>query len=301
VVINITDTNEEIGPNELEELLSKYNITEKEINTILKQKEKHNLNVDEISQIFKQIPQQNHNNEIYNHRFSGKHSKFGIISDTHIGNNNFKEDLFMKAVYTFNKESVDIIYHPGDICEGMSNREGHIYELAIPGITNQVKHATELLNQFNAPVYGITGNHELWATNKANQGLDVGDYLDNKCDNYTNLGQMEADIDIGSGVILKLYHGMDGSAYAPGYRGMKLIESLQGGQKPNILLSGHTHKYVQMFQRNIHYTECGCLEDQTAFMRGKKLLAHTGFLIIDVWYNKNGLDRIQTQFYPSYD
>jgi len=41
VVINITDTNEEIGPNELEELLSKYNITEKEINTILKQKEKN--------------------------------------------------------------------------------------------------------------------------------------------------------------------------------------------------------------------------------------------------------------------
>ena len=296
-----TEDNDVHDIDKLDEMLDKYHVTEKDLKTILTQKEKHNLNVDEISQIFKQIPQQSHSNTVYGHRFSGKHTKIGVISDTHIGNKCFKEDLFQKAVYTFNKEKVDIIYHPGDICEGMSNREGHIYELAIPGITNQVEHASELLKQFNAPVYGITGNHELWATNKANQGLDVGDYLDDKCDNYTNLGQMEADIDIGSGVILKLYHGMDGSAYAPGYRGMKLIESLQGGRKPNILWSGHTHKYVQIFQRNVHYTECACLEDQTQFMRGKKLLAHTGFLIFDVWHNKQGLDRIQTQFYPAYD
>jgi len=281
----------------LEQLLE--GVSEQDLK-LLKEMDKLNLSGIERSKLLKQLRHSDRNIKVYDHRFSGKHVKIGVISDLHIGNKFFDQDLYMKAVRVFDKEKVDTIYCPGDLIEGMSNREGHIYELEYVGITEQVNRAAELIDLMPKKVYGITGNHELWAKNKANQGMDVGDYLDNKCDNYTNLGEMEADIDIGSGIILKLYHGQDGSAYAPGYRGMKLIESLQGGQKPNILLAGHTHKYVQMFQRNIHYLECGCLEGQTGFMRGKKLMAHKGFSIIDIYFNKEGVDRFKVEFYPKY-
>jgi len=234
------------------------------------------------------------------HKFRSSKVKIGLITDLHIGNKCFDENCFYDSVRFFKKEKVNKIYCSGDICEGMSNREGHMYELKHYGITAQVHEAKRLLEEYHTTVHGITGNHELWAKYKANQGVDVGDYLGNICDNYINLGPMEADINIGD-IVLKLYHGQDGSAYAPGYRGMKLLESLSGGQKPNILLAGHTHKYLNMFQRNVHYVEGGCLESQTAWMRGKKLMAHKGYSVIEFEHDKTGVKSFKIDFHPAYD
>jgi predicted phosphodiesterase len=597
---------------------------------ILKLMYAKNLSQQEKKSIISQLHNTSKNIEVIDHKFYGNHLKYGRISDTHIGSKYFNEKLFLKSVSAFNKNKVSAIYCAGDLVEGMSNRDGHIYELSEIGITEQVKRASELLNLYKAPVYGITGNHELWASYKANQGVDVGDYLQDKCKNYTNLGQMEADLNLGD-IILKLYHGQDGcfddkteiltksgwklfknlnkndkvatlniknnifewqlpthytnelyngdmyeikqqsldffitpshkllvkkyenrwkkhkfelkkvshiskyskqtyqikksgvgwkgvltnyieipylqsknkgmikrmvhigkqsiyniaeligwyvtegyirkcllsiaqhksvntqnydeikdlfyrmdikfveekrkqyinvfskelcdwllqecghlsknkylpewlknqpveilkvvfatmikgdgwikgndsfgytsiskklktdmteiaiklgysvtefnnslsisknnpcinhkpiikhyngriycvtvpnhtilvrrngkicwsgnSAYAPGYRGMKLIESFSGGEKPHILDSGHTHKYLEMFQRNIYYSECGCLQNRTPFQRGKKLMAHLGFSIVDIWFNSNGIIRRKSEFFPEY-
>lgn len=267
--------------------LQKHKLTDSEMNLVLKNLSKVDLE--------DRIP------KIIDHSGNSRHIKVGYFTDTHMGNINFDEDLFLKCVSDFNKAKVDIIYTSGDIIDGCSGRDGAILEQNKLGLSAQVKYASDLLNLFDTKVYGITGNHELWSKNKLNQGLDAGDYLESKCRNYVNLGQMEADIDIGKKNVLKLYHGQDGSAYSPGYRGMKLIESLGGGKKPKILLSGHTHKFLYMFQRNIHYLEGGTLEGQTEFMRGKKLMAHKGYSILDIYFNKDGIQKFIIDFKPKYD
>lgn len=188
--------------------------------------------------------------------------------------------------------------------EGMSGRPGHIYELAQIGATAQLKYASELFSC--APdgmhFYLIDGNHDQWFKEKNNAGLVAGEELAHRNKNVTFLGEWEADIEMGKDVLMRLYHACDGTAYADSYKLQKLIESFTGGQKPNIVLSGHYHKQVAIFRRNVFGFECGTLCGQSRFMRGKKIPAHMGFGIIEFWVaSKGGIERLRHEFVPYYD
>jgi len=114
------------------------------------------------------------------------------------------------------------------------------------------------------------------------------------------LGSDEGDISLKGKAIIKLWHGEDGSSYATSYRLQKLIESLTGGEKPNLLLAGHTHKMAYIFERHVHTFSGGALSTQSSWMRGKRLPNHTGFWIIDVWVGKRGITKCGGIFYPYY-
>ena len=90
------------------------------------------------------------------------------------------------------------------------------------------------------------------------------------------------------------------NSYASSYRVQKIIESLQGGTKPNILICGHTHKSLYLFERNIHAISAGCMQFQTPFMRGKKLSAHTGYWIIEFEERSGEVLSFTQTFYPLY-
>lgn len=62
------------------------------------------------------------------------------------------------------------------------------------------------------------------------------------------------------------------------------------------------HKQVAIFRRNVFGFECGTLCGQSQFMRGKKLPAHMGFGIIELWVaRKGGIERLRHEFFPFYD
>lgn len=88
------------------------------------------------------------------------------------------------------------------------------------------------------------------------------------------------------------------NSYALSYRLQKIIESLSGGEKPNALICGHTHKYVKIFERNIYTISVGTMQQQTKWMRGKRIAAHTGFSIIDLWVNEKGICKLTDTWYP---
>jgi predicted phosphodiesterase len=231
-----------------------------------------------------------------------QHTKYLYISDEHIGHKQFKEDLFMKAVHYAKKEAVDFIVNPGDHLEGMSHRPGHVYELNRIGFNNQINYAAQLYNEFGGiPHYGIDGNHDQWYFKPQNMGVVVGKELEARVKGFVNLGQDEGDITVGNGLKIKLFHPNDGTAYATSYKIQKLVESFGGGEKPNILHSGHYHKAMYAFVRNVHAFESGTLCGQSSFMRGKKIPAHMGFGIVDVRYNKTGVTELTHKFIPGYD
>ena len=57
---------------------------------------------------------------------------------------------------------------------------------------------------------------------------------------------------------------------------LQIIESLDGGEKPAVGLYGHYHKLWAGNIRNVWCLQTGCTEDQTPFMRKRKLEAHVG-------------------------
>lgn len=229
------------------------------------------------------------------------HIRYGAFSDPHIGSKYFDQYLFEEMIRRFNKEGLDFIVDAGDHAEGMSGRPGHIYELEDIGYNAQLNHICELYNQFKTPIFGIDGNHDQWFKQKGNIGAVVGEDMERRIKNYTHLGEWEGDLDIGRGNTIKLFHANDGTAYATSYKIQKLVESFSGGEKPNIVHSGHYHKALYAFIRNVHAFETGTICDQTGFMRGKKLPAHKGYWIVDLHHNKFGIQRLIPEFVPAYD
>lgn len=267
----------------LVKLMDKYKISNHDLESILKtSKKKSSHNTKDID-------------------IGSKKFYYAYFSDAHFGSNAFKPEVFDKLTKMINMYKPDFVINVGDTLEGMSNRPGHVYELTHIGFNQQFNYATDLLSQIKIPIYGIDGNHDAWYEIKADQGIIVGNELDKTLNNYSHIGQMEGNLNV-DGVNIKLFHANDGTAYATSYKMQKLIESFTGGEKPAILHSGHYHKALYMFNRNVHGIESGTLCGQSKFMRGKKIPAHTGFGFVRVWHNDAGeVKRFNHEFIPFYE
>lgn len=229
----------------------------------------------------------------------GRHHHFVVISDTHIGSV-YSPDEWHDIVADYaNENGVEAVLHCGDLTDGVKiSRAGtQIYELSEVGFEAQKAKAVELLGKYEVPVYIISGNHDAYYKEFA--GANVVASVAQELPNVTHIGDDEADIEI-DGVTIRLFHGGDGNSYALSYRLQKLVEAITGGHKPNILLAGHVHKFCYIFDRNIHAISVPCLQMQTAFMRGKKLAAHTGFLDLQFDVIDGGVCNLSVTLFPFY-
>ena len=124
-------------------------------------------------------------------------------------------------------------------------------------------------------------------------------------DDLEDLGYMERDIAYeqpGGRSIIRVIHAGGGSAYATSYTSQKYAESLQGGEKPDIVLVGHFHKFEYGYPREIHMIQGGTTCDQTPHMRKKKLQAHVGGCILWVVQNERGIfTSVKVQWIPFFD
>jgi len=231
--------------------------------------------------------------------FDGDKIVIGVMGDTHLGSAYTDTELLFKAFNEFEKENVDMVVHTGDVCEGMSNRSGHIYELSHLGYAAQKEHAIEVLSQWSdTPIYMVSGNHDLWF--KKSNGADVVNDICEVIPNAEYLGEHEGDISLNGKGILKLWHGGDGNSYAISYRLQKIIEAITGGEKPDMLIAGHVHKSMYMYDRHVHVYSAGAIQRQTPWMRGKRIASHTGFWIVEAWVNSDGISKTRGEWFPYY-
>jgi len=80
----------------------------------------------------------------------------------------------------------------------------------------------------------------------------------------------------------------------------KYINSLTGGEKPNVIMQGHFHKSECLFYRNVHAFQGGCVQSQTPFMRRKRTPAMVGFWIVELTISETGIERCRGEFFPNY-
>lgn len=231
--------------------------------------------------------------------FEGERIRFTLAGDLHLGSLYTDENRIYKMFEESRKEGCEFIALGGDICEGMSSRPGHIYELSHLGYDQQKEYAAKVLGQWDKDMFLIDGNHDRWFI-KSSGGIIVKDICDSLGSHFIFLGHDEGDISLKGQAILKLWHGEDGNSYAISYRVQKIIESITGGEKPNILSCHHVHKVNYILERNIHAISPGGLQSQTPWMRGKRIAAHVAFMIVDAWINKRGISRLKFEVFPFY-
>lgn len=241
-------------------------------------------------------------------RLLGKEYVFGVVADTHMVNKHHRSDVLEAAYDVFQKRGIKSVLHAGNIIDG--EFKFNKYELECIGAHNQCQFVADHYPQRNGiTTYFVTGEcHEGWYQSR--QGIKIGWYIQKVCEDIGRkdlkwIGHIEADIILEQQIgktRIRVMHPGGGTPYALSYPSQKMVESFQGGEKPNILIMGHYHKFDFNYQREVACLMAGCVEDQTPFMRKNKLAAHVGFSILTIGARLDGTaGSIRVEFFPFYD
>lgn len=268
-------------------LSSELHVSPKKVETILKALHKAGNNVQQFGELWSvekafSAPPRERVIEIKSDK-NGLY-RFGLASDAHLGSKYSREDVLDDLYNIFEREGIRDVLNAGNWIDGECgfNRQ----DLKIHGLEPQVEYLVEKFPERKGlrtlAVWGE--DHEGWFARR--EAIDMGRFTEQAFrragrTDWTDLGFMEARIDLVHGVTgqrasLVLQHPGGGSSYAVSYRPQKIVESLQGGEKPAVLVIGHYHKMSCNMFRNVWAIQSGCTQDQTPFMRKKGLDAHVG-------------------------
>ena len=239
----------------------------------------------------------------------GKSVKFGVLGDTHLCSKQSRLDA-LRCIYSiYKKEGISQVLHTGNIVDGECRFNRH--DLVVrAGVDSQIEYlANEYPHIPGIKTRFVVGDdHEGWWAQR--EGIDVGSYMEAQLrekgrDDLENAGYMECDVLLKAAqgnAVLRFLHSGGGSAYAVSYTTQKIAESLQGGEKPHAMFVGHHHKFEQGYWREIHTVQTGCFQDQTVFMRKRKIMAMVGGTIVEFHQSPTGeINRFRVEWIPFYD
>jgi predicted phosphodiesterase len=234
--------------------------------------------------------------------------KFGLLGDNHLCSRYERLDV-LNALYDYYKEQgITIVYNTGNWIDGEAKFNKH--DLHTHGMDNQIRYFLDTYPKRDGiQTRYITGDdHEGWYTQR--EGINVGKYTQILSEEHGRkdlffLGHMEHDeiIKTKKGQTrVRILHPGGGSSYATSYSVQKIVESYTGGDKPDVLFVGHYHKSEYTYYRGVHIVQSGTTEDQTPFMRKKKLSAHLGGWVIEFSNDDKGaITKFKCEFIPFYD
>ncbi|MCK9601841.1 MAG: metallophosphoesterase family protein [Sphaerochaeta sp.] len=230
--------------------------------------------------------------------------RFGLIGDTHFGSLYQRADALAAYYDACEREGVTDVLHAGDVLAGWRVYKGQEFELHPNGRSwpeQRDMFASLAPLKKGITTHFITGNHD--ASYKKLIGLVAGPDLEAARSDWKFVGQDVGDVTLkarnGLSFHVRLVHPGGGTSYAVSYRMQKMIESISGGRKPDMLASGHYHKAETLpSYRNVFGVDVGCFEDQTPFMASRASAAHVGGWIVTVSLNDRSklTARVQTEW-----
>lgn len=238
----------------------------------------------------------------------GNAISFGLTADNHLGSRYARNDVLNALFDLWADMGITTVYQGGNMIEGEATfNKG---DLVAHGIEGQLDYFIENWPQRKGiTTRFVTGDdHEGWYVQR--ESIDIGQLIEDRArkagrTDLVYLGHMEHDFILKAehgNATMRLIHAGGGSAYAYSYSVQKLVESYTGGEKPNILLVGHFHKFEYSYPRGVHCVQAGCTQDQTPFLRKKRIEAMIGGCTISFTQSKDGLVHGFTpRFDPFYD
>lgn len=234
---------------------------------------------------------------------------FGVIADMHYGSKYERLDVVDDLADRFAAAGATRVLVPGNWIDG-SGRRFNEHDIYVHGVDNQVDNFIAKLPRRDGLEWDILSgdDHEGWYVQDCH--VNIGHTLEDAAkragrDDIHDIGYMERDIELaqpGGSAKLRVVHMGGGTGYALSYSMQKYAESLQGGEKPKIVIGGHYHKFDYNYAREIHLLQPGCTQDQTPFMRKKKLQAMVGGCLIWITQNELGVvTSFKVEWMPYYD
>ncbi len=234
--------------------------------------------------------------------------RFLFVTDNHLCNKHSRLDVLKAAYAHAAKEGIKRAMNAGNWVDGEA-RFNRTELVTAPGMDNQLDYLIEKWPLGDLATYFIAGDdHEGWYQQR--EGVEVGRYLQMRAESqgrkdlkYLGYGEADVKLSFGTGSsVMRVVHPGGGSAYAISYTDQKRVESYQGGEKPQIELVGHYHKFNHGYPREVHTIQGGCTCDQTMFLRKKRLQAHVGYSFIKIQQDSGGIiTRVSVEWFPWFD
>lgn len=233
----------------------------------------------------------------------------GHTADNHLCSKHERLDVLNWGYDIFAEEGVTNVYNGGNWLEGECRINRH--DIKIFGLEAQADYFVENYPQRKGmTTHYVSGNdHEGWWNHR--EQINIGKFVEAKAyragrQDLHYLGNVEADVKLVCGrgsAVMKIMHGGGGNAYALSYVLQKTVEAFQGGEKPSILHVGHHHKFCYCYPRNVHAFMPGCTEDQSIFMRTRKIEAHVGIVLTRFKQDKKDghITQFELRWVPFYD
>ena len=232
----------------------------------------------------------------------------GFTADNHIGSKYERMDALEDLFDRFVDRGMTQVYQGGNMIDGEARFNK--FDIYVHGIEDQIANFVQKWPQRDGVVtHFVTGDdHEGWYVQR--EHINIGQKIEDEAiragrTDLIHLGYMERDIEFtqpkGSSRV-RVIHAGGGSSYATSYTSQKYVESLQGGEKPAVVLVGHFHKLDYAYPREVHVIQMGCTEDQTPFMRKKRLQAHVGGGVLWLTQNEYGIfTSVKVEFFTYFD
>lgn len=241
-------------------------------------------------------------------QFNAKHHLYGVTGDNHLGSRYSRLDVLNALFDIWQEQGVTTVFQCGNIIDGEARFNRH--DLLVTGIKGQVDYLIDNWpHRLGMTTEFVTGDdHEGWYVQR--EGIDIGRHIEAEAiragrSDLVYLGHMEKYLELKQGqgsALMSIMHAGGGTAYAISYTDQKIVESYQGGEKPNLLLVGHYHKFNHGYPREVNTIQVGCTEDQTPFMRKKKIQAHVGGVTLRFDQDDQGiLHNVNVAWHPFYD
>jgi hypothetical protein len=299
-------------PKNLRQLSDYFNVAPKTIEAAIKELESKNIMVDGYSdggfQMAKSIRPIDKVKRIDLSKHAEVEYPIGFIADTHLGSKYERMDVLHALYDRFKSAGVETVFLGGNQIEGESRFNKH--DIYVHGFEGQIANFVKKFPQRKGIITRIVSgdDHEGWYVQR--EHINIGKVMEDRAreagrEDIEDLGYMERDVEFkqpGGKSVIRVIHAGGGSSYATSYTSQKYAESLQGGEKPDIVLVGHFHKFEWGYPREIHMIQGGTTCDQTPYMRKKKIQAHVGGCILWVVQNERGIfTSVKVQWFPFFD
>lgn len=204
---------------------------------------------------------------------------FGVISDTHLGNKEAKEEELEKF-YKWISNYTDTIYHAGDFFEGIGVYEGQENDLKVWGVDEQIEYAVKNYPKVrNLETKVIAGNHEGKVWKKV--GVDMCRELASLRKDITYCGRFKAEFKETFGQ-LWIVHPKSSAAYAISYPIQKYLRNLGRHKQPKILVFGHGHQSYFFKEDDTFCVGAGSFLGETDYTIRRGFVPQIGGWLIEI-------------------
>jgi predicted MPP superfamily phosphohydrolase len=238
-------------------------------------------------------------------RMKGNTLRFAVAGDLHAGSLYERFDALLAFYDLLKSEKIRLMLIPGDLLDGHGMYRGQEFEQYAHGIKRQLAALKEKYPSSDIEHLFITGNHDYSFDKQVDVG--IGERIAREM-GWKFVGRDQAMVPLktedGQTYKIGLYHPDGGTAYALSYKSQKIVESIPGGKKPNMLFIGHYHKaeWIPRY-RNVEVFQSGAFQSQTPYMARKGTPAHVGGWIVEVVLSKKKekSSRVRAEFISFYE